>query len=115
MWPLRGEGRWLRSHPGFQEGEAAELGCGGPRGAGMGRVVACPFPRRWKPEGGLCGAVQTSLLGSAAAAAAAAGTGICERRCRFVFVACWLQAVLCSMWDLHSPAWAPACSGNKES
>ena len=87
----------------------------------MGRVVACPFLRWWKLEGvsepcGLCSAVQTSLLGSAAAAA---GTGIRQRRCCFLLVACWLQAALYSMWNLRSPAgdgpWVPTCSGNKES
>ena len=102
-------------------GKAAEMGCGGSRGAGMGGVVACPFLRRWNPEGvsepcGLCSAVQTSLLGSAAAAA---GTGIRQRRRCFLLVAYWLQAALCSMWNLRSPAgdgaWVPPCSGNKES
>ena len=48
--PARRRG-WLRSHPGFLEESAAEMGCGWFRGAGLGRVVAGPSLRRWRLEG----------------------------------------------------------------
>ena len=103
VWPLRGEGGWLRSHPGFLEESAAEMGCGGFRGAGMGRVVAGPSPRQWRLEG--VRALQTVMRCADKPPGASSRSGrdwTLQRRGRFLLAAFWLQAALCSLWDLRS-------------